>query len=129
MNDFTSNDKRFLSDSVWTDVEYWDDRYRSLTRRAVLLGRFVCLSAVLSLIASVVGLFALSFCGLAVAVGCAVASYRASADADAAMTFRDWTLQGLGVGLTEACEPVGVDEGVRWLEAMALHPACGKAAA
>lgn len=129
MNDFTSNDKRFLSDSVWTDVEYWDDRYRSLTRRAVLLGRFACLSAVLSLIASVVGLFVLSFCGLAAAVGCAVVSYRVSADADAALVFRDWTLQGFQVGLVEACEPVGVDEGVRWLEAMALHPACGKAAA
>ena len=126
MNDFTSNDKRFLSDSVWTDVEYWDDRYRSLTRRAVLLGRFASVSAVSSLIATVFGSSVLSFCGLAAAVGCAVASYRASVDADAAMTFRDWTLQGLGVGLTG---PAVTDEDVRWLNAMALHPACGKAAA
>ena len=42
------------------------------------------------------------------------------------MTFRDWTLQGLEVGLTG---PAVTDEDVRWLNAMTLHPACGKAAA
>jgi hypothetical protein len=79
------------------EAGYWDAVARRYSRLDLLFERLTVLAALASMVCSVWGLLVVAGTLLAASVGFAVASYRAASNLDAAVSFRDWTLSGLGV--------------------------------